>query len=233
MDSTLWYQNQNQKLYVYRPDITIRDQNCLVCVNLSQSQNLYVYWPDLTFLDQIWRFGTRIVDSTQTPNQQPGWSVFFPNGNTHFDDQYQPSGFQNQQSGSQNQQRGTQNQQSGKARNNKSGRASYMPLSEKWKLSLFCFLGCLEHFIFFWKNEKFFGQNSMCLFGTLDPTHPPSPLFWDIVWDKVPKKRFFLTPSLSQPIRVSVMLCPLTKKVQTNTNAILIMNLEMLWDCTA
>ena len=27
------------------------------------------------------------------------------------------------------------------------------------KLSLFCFLGCLEHFIF-WKNEKFFGQNS-------------------------------------------------------------------------
>ena len=75
----------------------------------------------------------RIVDSTQTPNQQSGWSVFFPYGNPHFDDQNQPSGFQNQQSGSQNQQRGaqnqqrgTQNQQSGKARNNKSGRASYM-----------------------------------------------------------------------------------------------------------
>ena len=77
MDSTLWYQSQDQKLYVYWPDMTIRDQNCLVCVNLSQSQNLYVYWPDLTFLDQIWRFGTRIVDSTQTPNQQSGWSVFF------------------------------------------------------------------------------------------------------------------------------------------------------------
>ena len=135
MDSTLWYQSQDQKLYVYChwPDMTIRDQNCLVCVNLSQSQNLYVYWPDLTFLDQIWRFGTRIVDSTQTPNQQSGWSVFFPNGNPHFDDQNPQSGSQNQQSGSQNQQRGTQNQQrggpnqqSGKARNNKSGRASYM-----------------------------------------------------------------------------------------------------------
>ena len=64
--------------------MTIRDQNCLVCVNLSQSQNLYVYWPDLTFLDQIWRFGTRIVDSTQTPNQQSGWSVFFPEWQSPF-----------------------------------------------------------------------------------------------------------------------------------------------------
>ena len=84
MDSTLWYQSQDQKLYVYWPDMTIRDQNCLVCVNLSQSQNLYVYWPDLTFLDQIWRFGTRIVDSTQTPNQQSGWSVFFSEWQSPF-----------------------------------------------------------------------------------------------------------------------------------------------------
>ena len=59
---------------------------------------------------------------------------FFQNGNPHFDDQNQQNGSQNQHSGSQNQQRGTQNQQrgaqnqqSGKARNNKSGRATYMP----------------------------------------------------------------------------------------------------------
>ena len=67
-----------------KPDLTIRDQNCWFCVNLSQSQNFYGYWPDLTFLDQIWRFGTRIVDSTQTPNQQSGWSVFFPEWQSPF-----------------------------------------------------------------------------------------------------------------------------------------------------
>ena len=75
--------------------------------------------------------------------------------------------------------------------------------------------------LFFCKNEKFFGQKSMYLFRTLDTTHPGIACFetfldvcskngWmvvftkefgtldphlPIVWDKVPKKRFF-TPSL-------------------------------------
>ena len=142
MDSTLWYQSQDQKLYVYWPDMTIRDQNCLVCVNLSQSQNLYVYWPDLTFLDQIWRFGTRIVDSTQTPNQQSGWSVFFSEWQSPFwrpeSTKWVPESTKwvpESTKGAQNQQRGTQNQQSGKARNNKSGRASYMSRIPAWPLS--------------------------------------------------------------------------------------------------
>ena len=42
------------------------------------------------------------------------------------------------------------------------------PLSEKWKLGLFCFLGCLGHFGFFLKSERFLRQNSIYLFGTLN-----------------------------------------------------------------
>ena len=43
------------------------------------------------------------------------------------------------------------------------------PLSERWKLCLFCFLGCLEHFIFFLKKWEIFWtkfQNSK-IFGAL------------------------------------------------------------------
>ena len=92
LDKNGWFYvnySQSQNLTMSRfdisePDLTIRDQNCWFCVNLSQSQNFYGYWPDLTFLDQIWRFRTKIVDSTQTPNRQSGWSVFFPEWQSPF-----------------------------------------------------------------------------------------------------------------------------------------------------
>ena len=39
------------------------------------------------------------------------------------------------------------------------------PLSEKWKFSLFCFLGCLEHFIFFLKKWEIFRTKFQNLWG--------------------------------------------------------------------
>ena len=45
------------------------------------------------------------------------------------------------------------------------------PLSEKLKLGLFCFLGCLEHFFFLKKWEIFRTKFHMYLFETLD-RHP-------------------------------------------------------------
>ena len=93
------------------------------------------------------------------------------------------------------------------------------PLSERWQLDLFCFLGCLEYFIFFEKMRNFSDKILCICLGLWTPTHPHIACFgtfldvcskndWmvvftkqfgtldphlPIVWDKVPKKRFFYT----------------------------------------
>ena len=91
------------------------------------------------------------------------------------------------------------------------------PLSEKWKLSLFCFLGCLEHFIFLKKWAIFRTKFHVFIWDSGPPPTPTATPFlgrspkktgfyWmviftkkfgtldphlPIVWDKVPKKTFF------------------------------------------
>ena len=71
--------------------------------------------------------------------------------------------------------------------------AMYQPhiswtILENHSLSLFSFLGCLEHFIFFEKMRNFSDKIPCICLGIWTPTHPPPPLFWD----KVLKNVFFL-----------------------------------------
>ena len=72
--------------------------------------------------------------------------------------------------------------------------------STKWKVKVkFILLFRLfrAFYFFCWKNEQFFGQNSMYLFGTLDwvviftKKFGTLDLHLPIVWDKVPKKNVF------------------------------------------